>query len=76
MSIGADITAGCCRQADSEWRRFLQVAMGCASELEYELLLAHDLSILKSAEYEALITEVTEVKRRLLSFLNKLTAHS
>ena len=58
----ANIAEGCCRQGDAELRRFLQIAMGSASELEYELLLAHDLTMLKSAEYEALITKITEVK--------------
>ena len=50
--------------------------MGSASELEYELLLAHDLTMLKSAEYEALITKVTEVKRMLVTLIHKLRADS
>jgi len=54
----------------------LQIAMGSASELEYEVLLAHDLAMLKSAEYEALSTEVTEVKRMLASLIQKLRADS
>ena len=30
-----------------KWRRFLQIAMGSAAELEYHLLLARDLRLLK-----------------------------
>jgi len=48
--------------------------MGSASELEYHLLLARDLSFLKSSAYEQLAREVTEVKRMLTSFIQKLTA--
>ena len=42
-SIGMNIAEGCCRKGDTEMARFLQIAMGSASELEYQFLLAHDL---------------------------------
>lgn len=74
VSIGANIAEGCCRQGDAELRRFLQIAMGSASELEYELLLARDLTLLKSLEYEHLFKEVTEVKRMLAVLIHKLKA--
>jgi four helix bundle protein len=51
---------------------FVQIAMGSARELEYHLLLAKDLEILKSLDYERLSEEVIEVKRMLASLLVKL----
>src|SRR5712691_4330859 len=75
-SIGANIAEGCCRKGDCEFGRFLQIAMGSASELEYHLLLARDLELLKSLDYERLSGEVVEVKRMLSSFLFKLRAES
>ena len=45
-SIGMNIAEGCCRKGDVEMGRFLQIAIGSASELEYQLLLAHDLHYL------------------------------
>jgi len=56
--------------------RFLQIAMGSASELEYELLLAKDLLLLKSDEYGQLSREVTEVKKMLATLIQKLRADS
>jgi len=38
-SIGANIAEGSCTKGDCEFGRFLQIAMGSASELEYHLLL-------------------------------------
>lgn len=67
-SIGMNIAEGCCRRGNVEMARFLQIAMGSASELEYQLLLAHDLDYLQNPEYERLAEQAVEV-RRMLSFL-------
>ena len=75
-SIGADIAEGSCRKGDCEFGRFLQIAMGSASELEYHLLLARDLELLKLLDYQRLSGEVIEVKRMLASFIHKLRADS
>jgi four helix bundle protein len=52
--------------------RFLQIALGSASELEYQLLLAHDLNYLRDAEYERLTSQVIEVKKMLSSLMQKV----
>jgi four helix bundle protein len=52
--------------------RFLHVAMGSASELEYQLLPAHDLNYLQNPEYEKLATQAVEVKRMLSSLMQKV----
>ncbi len=46
MSVPANIAEGCGRNGDAELARFLQIAMGSASELEYHILLANDLGLL------------------------------
>jgi four helix bundle protein len=75
-SIGANIAEGCCRKGDGAFRRFLQIAMGSASELEYHLILAHDLNLLKTPDYQRLVDEATVVKRMLTSLIQKLRADS
>ena len=76
VSIGANIAEGCCRRGDCEMGRFLQIAMGSASELEYHLLLARDLVMLKREDYQRLCEEVIEVKRMLASLITRLRTDS
>lgn len=73
-SIPANVAEGCGRSGDAELARFLQIAMGSASELEYHLLLARDLKLLNGLHYKQLAGEVTEVKRMLTSFIQELRA--
>ena len=73
-SIPANIAEGCGRAGEAELARFLQIAMGSASELEYHLVLARDLKFLGMSEYQRLASDVTEVKRMLASFIRKLKA--
>ena len=63
-SIPANIAEGCGRQ----------VATRSASELEYHLLLAHDLGLLRDGEYKLLENQAVELKRMLSSFISKLRA--
>ena len=48
--------------------------MSSATELEYHLLLAHDLEILNDLNFEKLSKETVEVKKMLTSFIKKLKA--
>ena len=48
--------------------------MGSASELEYHLLLAHDLEYLTHADYDRLSNAVIEIKRMLASLIVKIKA--
>ena len=71
-SIGMNIAEGCCRKSDIEMARFPQIAMGSASELEYQLLLARDSNYLRDPGYQRLTSEVIEVKKMLSSLMQKV----
>ncbi len=72
VSIPANIAEGCGRNGDTELARFLTIAKGSASELDYFLLLAHDLGYLKSSRYEQLAGEVHGISRMLANFVDRL----
>jgi four helix bundle protein len=72
VSIPANIAEGCGRQGDAELGRFLQMSVGSASELEYHLLLAHDLNFLPDDDYFLLDNKVIEVKRMISVLIKKL----
>jgi four helix bundle protein len=76
VSIAANFAEGTCRNGDADFGRFLQMAAGSASEVEYDLLLAQDLDLLKGADCRRLSDEVIEVKRMLASLLVKLRVDS
>ena len=71
-SIGANIAEGCGRRSDGELARFLAIARGSAVELEYHLLLAHDLKLLSPAGFSALARQVDEIERMLTTLIQRV----
>src|SRR5437764_13829901 len=47
-SIPSNIAEGCGRDGDAELARFCLIARASASELQYQILLAHDLKLIPS----------------------------
>lgn len=74
-SISANIAEGCGRSGDAELGRFLQIAMGSASELDYHLLLAKDLGFISDSDYKVLLDHLTEIRKMLNAFIQKLKAN-
>jgi four helix bundle protein len=73
-SIPTNIAEGCGRNTEKDFARFLDNAMGSASELEYQLILARDLEYLRHETFEQTLLELTEIKRMLNAFIQKLRA--
>jgi four helix bundle protein len=71
-SIPANVAEGCGRGSDAELGRFMLIAMGSASELEYNLLLARDLGYLGSHDYQELSQKTGEIKRLLSTLITRV----
>jgi len=72
ISIPANIAEGCGRDGEAEFGRFLQIAQGSASELEYHFLLAHELKFLEDKDFESLSNQVEEIRRMMTTLMKRL----
>jgi four helix bundle protein len=72
VSIEANIAEGCGRGGDQDFRRFLLMALGSASELDCELLLARDLEMLSLTRYQELSSAVVSIKAMLATLARKI----
>jgi len=64
-SIGANIAEGCGKGSNNEFQRFLQIAAGSASELDYHFLLARDLGFLPKPDYLALADDLAALRKNV-----------
>lgn len=71
-SIGANLAEGCGRWGEAELARFVQIAMGSASELQNHLRLAKDLEFLSRSDYEGALKQLTSVRQMLTALLQTL----
>ncbi|NLT50286.1 MAG: four helix bundle protein [Ignavibacteria bacterium] len=71
VSIVSNIAEGCGRNSNNEFIHFLNISIGSIFELESQLELTKDLGFIQN-EYEIIKSEITELKKMLFSFQNKL----
>ena len=76
VSVCANLAEGCGRRGSAEFARFLDIALGSASELEYHLILAVDLKLLDHETHKQLNVAVIQVKCMIAGLLRKLRADS
>ncbi len=72
VSVEANIAEGCGRGGSLDFARFLQQAMGSATELECHLLICKDLEMLHATEYTELTLKIVELKQMLVSLMERV----
>jgi len=72
VSVPSNIAEGCGRDGDNEFARFLTIAQGSASEVEYQLLLSKDLGYLDTESWNRLNEQITEIKRMTAGLLRTI----
>jgi four helix bundle protein len=65
ISIGSNIAEGCGRSGARDLTRFLDIALGSATELEFQLRLAHRFGHVDSTRHESVSDSVRRVERML-----------
>ena len=69
VSAPANIVEGCGRRSDAEYARFLDIALGSASEADYLLDLCHELRLLPPASYQDCKNRNSQLLRGLQKLL-------
>ena len=72
VSVGSNICEGCGRHGDRELVHFLQIAYGSVSELQFQVLLAIDLGLIRRERGAPLLEDVTRVKKMLARLITSL----
>ena len=75
-SVPTNIAEGCGRESLIEFKRFLTIAAGSASELHYQLILCKDLRYINEPICKELYEEIIQIKKMIFSYSQKLTAES
>jgi four helix bundle protein len=75
-AIPTNVAEGTGRGSDPDFARFLHIAMGSASELQYLLLLARELSYIGGDVHASLEDMTVEVKRMLASLLRTVKSRA
>lgn len=71
-SIPTNLAEGCGRGSDRDFSRFVQIALGSASETEYLILLCGELDYLDKITAEKHIESVNEIKKMLVGLIKTL----
>ena len=71
-SVACNIAEGCGRRTNADFSRFLQIAIGSCSEVEYQILLAKDLGYIDEDSFDSLTNEVVLLRKMIIIFQKTL----
>ena len=72
LSIPANIVEGREQKTEAGFARFLRIALGSTSELEYHLTAARDIQAISNGDYISLSGQIREVRMMLHGLLRRL----
>ena len=74
MSVPTNLVEGSSQESVREFCRFIKIALNSSSELEYHLLLAKDLGVMKPEPFNALTDQTIKVRKMLWGLLRGVSA--
>ena len=69
VSIPSNIAEGCGKSSDKDFKRYLEIALGSAYELETQLILVNEIH---KIDTQVIIDKILEEEKMLVSLINKL----
>lgn len=68
-SIPLNIVEGCGKNTNKDFAHYLDNALGSAHEVEYTCYLSFDLGYITEQQFEAVNTEINEIKAMIIAFI-------
>jgi four helix bundle protein len=72
VSVASNIVEGCARNSESDYLRFLDMALGSACELEYQLSLALRLGLLREEQHGTVADLAAQTAKTLTGLIRAL----
>ncbi len=72
VSIPTNIAEGSAKKSDKDYRRYAEIALGSAFELETHLLIVQQQRWFPNDKVEALLALTTLEQKMLMTFINRL----
>jgi four helix bundle protein len=69
ISIGSNIAEGCGRSGARDLTRFLDIALGSATELQFQLRLSHRFGYVGSDDHRTVSETIRRVERMLIRLI-------
>ncbi len=76
VSIPSNIAEGCSRSSQIDFKRFLEMALGSSFELETQLIIVEELSLISAKEIKAVFDRLNKEEKMINSLISKLEANS
>ncbi len=73
VSISSNIAEGCSRNSEIEFKRFLEIAIGSAFELETQLIIASELDYHSISEQNEIAEDLNGIQKQINSLITKIS---
>ena len=72
VSIPSNIAEGASRESESDFARFLEIALGSACEVETQIVIAHRRNYISSQENQNILTKLHSIEKQLAGLIKTL----
>ncbi len=74
VSMPSNIAEGCSRSSQMDFKRFLEIALGSAYELETQLIIIEELSLIAKNDVTEMIEKINKEQKMINNLITKLRA--
>lgn len=72
ISIPSNIAEGSAKPKDSDFARFLDIALGSSYELETQITIAHNINYIDEETRDQLLNKIIDIQKQLTLFIGKI----